>query len=343
MTNGFLLVDKPIGFTSHDVVALVRRGLGERRVGHAGTLDPAATGLLILGVGRSTRLLTFFVGADKRYEAVIRLGMATDTDDAEGSIVQCYGASHVEDKDIALAIRDFTGEIAQVPSTVSAIKVAGKPAHRRVRAGETVKLAERSITVHSFDVDAVTRRDVDGVSVVDIEAEVHVSSGTYVRALARDLGRQLGCGGHLIGLRRTRVGPFDVSESFSQVLDLKHGSVESDPVSVGPCAPVLRDFLVSSAAIASRALPVTTIPNDEARAVLHGQRIASRGESSEPTALISESGELLAVAEAIDGMWRYRVVVGEQAGRRVGESKSHPSGSAVGELLPDPVGRKTDE
>ncbi len=310
-TEGFLLVDKPAGFTSHDIVALVRRALGERRVGHSGTLDPAATGLLVLGVGRSTRLLTFLVGADKRYEAVIRLGMATETDDAEGQVTQRSGAGSVRDEDVVAAIGEFEGKIAQVPSTISAIKVSGKPAHRRVRDGESVQLSERTVTVHSFEIDSIERRWVHDLQVVDVRVRVHVSSGTYIRALARDLGRRLGAGGHLVELRRTSVGPFEVGEAFSGVPDLKRGRGESGPSSGDRSGPDLNEFLVTVDSVATRILPVVTIADDEAGSVLHGQRIPSEKETGEPTALVLESGDLLAVAEAVDGRWRYRVVVGQ--------------------------------
>lgn len=317
MTSGFLLVDKPQGFTSHDIVAIARRELGERRVGHSGTLDPAATGLLILGVGRSTRLLTFLVGADKRYDAVIRLGMDTDTDDAEGRATECAGADHVSDLDVVDAIRCFLGGICQRPSTVSAIKVAGKPAHRRVREGESVQLSERSVTIHSFEADSITRCSVDGVRFVDVAVRVHVSSGTYVRALARDLGQQLGSGGHLVRLRRTSVGPFDVSEAFGGMLDLADRRSNPDSQPDDRSNKNLHDSLINAESVVRRALPVVTISDEETQAILHGQRIASEEPPGEPTALISESGSLLAVAEVDDGAWRYRVVVGEPSPRAV--------------------------
>lgn len=327
MRNGFLLVDKPTGFTSHDIVAVVRRGLGERRVGHAGTLDPAATGLLVLGVGRSTRLLTFLVGADKRYEAVIRLGLATDTDDAEGQIIERSGAGHVGDRDLTASILGFVGRIAQTPATVSAIKVSGKPAHRRVRDGESVQLRERNVTVHSLEVDSIARRWVEDVRVVDVALRVHVSSGTYVRALARDLGRHLGSGGHLVSLRRTSVGPFEVAEGFSGINELA-GRRDNPPS--GPSnrsGPKLQDFLVSAESVVTRALPVAIIANEQADAVLHGQRIVSEKRSDEPTALVSESGSLLSVAETANGMWRYRVVVGEPSPNPGG---GHPMRETLG-------------
>lgn len=210
--SGILLVDKPQSITSHDVVARTRRLAGTRRVGHAGTLDPMATGLLILGINSSTRLLTYLVGQDKEYLATIRLGLTTTTDDAEGEPVDRAdpdAVSRVADDAIAAAIADLTGNISQVPSSVSAIKVDGKRAYALVRAGETVELKSRPVTVSRFDV--LDRRDGDGF--LDLDVRVECSSGTYIRALARDLGTALGVGGHLTSLRRTRIGPFSVDNA----------------------------------------------------------------------------------------------------------------------------------
>jgi len=207
---GFLLVDKPGGLTSHDVVARVRRAFGTRKVGHAGTLDPMATGLLVIGVEAATRLLTFVVGADKTYTATIRLGQSTTTDDADGELVAQAAPDAMAglgDERIRAGIAALTGEISQVPSAVSAIKVDGRRAYDRVRAGEEVVLAARDVTVSRFDV--LASREQDGV--LDLDVVVDCSSGTYIRALARDLGGALGVGGHLTALRRTRVGPFDVA------------------------------------------------------------------------------------------------------------------------------------
>lgn len=209
MHSGILLVDKPQSITSHDVVARTRRLAGTRRVGHAGTLDPMATGLLILGINSSTRLLTYLVGQDKEYLATIRLGLTTTTDDAEGEPVERAepdAVSAVTEAAIAAAVADLTGNISQVPSSVSAIKVDGKRAYALVRAGETVELKSRPVTVSRFDV--LERRDGEGT--LDIDVRVECSSGTYIRALARDLGTALGVGGHLTSLRRTRIGPFSV-------------------------------------------------------------------------------------------------------------------------------------
>lgn len=215
--GAILLVDKAEGWTSHDVVAKSRRALGTRKVGHAGTLDPMATGLLVLGAGPSTRLLTHLVGLDKTYVTTIRLGYATVTDDREGERISTADASAMSDvtpERIAAAAADFTGSISQAPSSVSAIKVNGRRAYDRVRAGETVELQRRPVTVHAFELGEARRRiDGTGAPVIDIDATVRCSTGTYIRALARDLGDALGVGGHLTMLRRTRVGPFDVANA----------------------------------------------------------------------------------------------------------------------------------
>ncbi|WP_370189321.1 tRNA pseudouridine(55) synthase TruB [Aeromicrobium sp.] len=207
---GLVVVDKPAGWTSHDVVARTRRLAGTRTVGHAGTLDPMATGVLLLGVGRATRLLGHLQLADKEYLATMRLGWTTVTDDAEGDLVERADASGVTDDAIRAAVLPLTGDIEQVPTAVSAIKVDGRRSYARVRAGEAVQLPARPVTVSTFEVTDVRHLQVDGLAVVDVDARVVCSSGTYVRALARDLGAALGVGGHLTMLRRTRVGGFDL-------------------------------------------------------------------------------------------------------------------------------------
>ncbi|SDB91289.1 tRNA pseudouridine55 synthase [Raineyella antarctica] len=209
--SGLVVVDKPAGMTSHDVVSRVRRLVGTRKVGHAGTLDPMATGVLILGVNRATRLLGHLALHDKTYEATIRLGQSTVTDDAEGDVVAAAGAGGLDDEAVAAKVATLTGDIEQRPSAVSAIKVDGQRSYARVRAGEQVELPARPVTVSRFDV--LERRDglVDGVAVVDLDVRVDCTTGTYIRALARDLGQALGTGGHLTALRRTRVGGFDLS------------------------------------------------------------------------------------------------------------------------------------
>ena len=206
---GLLVVDKPSGWTSHDVVGRVRRLAGTRRVGHAGTLDPMATGVLILGVERATKLLGYLALHDKAYDATIRLGVTTVTDDAEGDVLETVDASEVSDDAIRSGVAALTGDILQSPSAVSAIKVDGKRSYARVRAGESVELPPRPVTVSRFDVRAIRREG----SVLDIDVTVECTTGTYVRALARDLGAGLGVGGHLTALRRTRVGAFTLPEA----------------------------------------------------------------------------------------------------------------------------------
>jgi tRNA pseudouridine55 synthase len=211
--DGLLVVDKATGLTSHDVVAKLRRIASTRKVGHAGTLDPDATGVLVCGVGRATRLLGHLLLAEKEYEATVRLGVTTSTDDAEGEVLAVRSADGLTDEAIAEAVSSLTGAIEQIPSSVSAIKVDGVRAYARVRAGEAVELAARPVTVSRFD---VLERRGDHLDVA-----VTCSSGTYVRALARDLGEALECGGHLTALRRTRVGPFtlDHARTLEQLAD----------------------------------------------------------------------------------------------------------------------------
>ncbi|MEV0545359.1 tRNA pseudouridine(55) synthase TruB [Nocardia salmonicida] len=209
--GGLVIVDKDSGLTSHDVVARSRKLLQTKKVGHAGTLDPMATGVLVLGVERATKLLGQLLLTTKAYTATIRLGQATNTDDAEGEITATTPALHVTDDEIAAGVAVLTGDIEQVPATVSAIKVDGERAYARVRAGEEVQLAARPVTVSRFDI--LARRDVVDGEFVDLDVTVECTSGTYIRALARDLGAALGVGGHLTALRRTRVGPFTLEHA----------------------------------------------------------------------------------------------------------------------------------
>ncbi|WP_054814210.1 tRNA pseudouridine(55) synthase TruB [Nocardia arizonensis] len=223
LLGGLLVVDKDSGRTSHDVVARARKLLRTKKVGHAGTLDPMATGVLVLGVERATKLLGLLILTTKSYTATIRLGQATTTDDAEGEILATTPAAHVTDEAVAAGVAELTGDIAQVPATVSAIKVDGERAYARHRAGEVVELAARPVTVSRFDV--LARRDVAG-GFVDLDVAVDCSSGTYIRALARDLGAALGVGGHLTALRRTRVGPFTLEHA--RTLDELARAAETD-------------------------------------------------------------------------------------------------------------------
>ncbi|MDO3651242.1 tRNA pseudouridine(55) synthase TruB [Nocardia mangyaensis] len=222
--GGLVIVDKDGGWTSHDVVARSRKLLRTKKVGHAGTLDPMATGVLVLGVERATKLLGQLILTTKAYTATIRLGQATVTDDAEGEVTATTPALHVTDDAIAAEVAALTGDIQQVPATVSAIKIDGERAYARARAGEDVHLAARPVTVSRFEV--LARRDVADGEFVDLDVEVDCSSGTYIRALARDLGAALGVGGHLTALRRTRVGPFTLEHA--RTLDELAAAAEAD-------------------------------------------------------------------------------------------------------------------
>ena len=206
---GLVVVDKPAGVTSHDVVGRCRRIFGTRKVGHAGTLDPMATGVLVVGIERATKILGLLTATDKSYSATIRLGQTTSTEDAEGEVLQTVSADGVTDAQIGEAVATLRGEIAQVPSAVSAIKVGGKRAYQLAREGQVVELAARTIRIDRFDVLAVRRHE----GLVDVDVEVDCSSGTYIRALARDVGADLGVGGHLTALRRTRVGGFGLDQA----------------------------------------------------------------------------------------------------------------------------------
>jgi tRNA pseudouridine55 synthase len=206
---GLVVVDKPAGVTSHDVVGRCRRIFGTRKVGHAGTLDPMATGVLVVGIERATKILGLLTAADKSYSATMRLGQTTSTEDAEGEVLQFVSAHDLTDAQIDVAVAALRGEIAQVPSAVSAVKVGGKRAYTLARKGQAVELAPRNVRIDRFDVLAIRRQD----GLVDVDVEVDCSSGTYIRALARDVGAALGVGGHLTALRRTRVGQFGLEQA----------------------------------------------------------------------------------------------------------------------------------
>lgn len=283
VSPGILLVDKPAGLTSHDVVARTRRAFATRKVGHAGTLDPMATGLLVIGIEGATRLLTYIVGADKTYAATIRLGQTTGTDDAEGEVLTTAAPDawdSVTDEAVSAGIAALTGEISQVPSAVSAIKVDGRRAYDRVRAGEEVVLAARDVVVSRFDLLASRR----GGGHLDLDVIVDCSSGTYIRSLARDLGASLGVGGHLTALRRTRVGPFDVTDAVG--LDELEG------------APTL-----TPGHAAGRILPVLEMSSDQARDLRHGKRLSGQADRLDGAigAAIDPDGLLIGIVEKRGG------------------------------------------
>jgi tRNA pseudouridine55 synthase len=284
-SSGILLVDKPQGWTSHDVVAKTRRLANTRKVGHAGTLDPMATGLLVLGIGSSTRLLTYVVGTDKEYHATIRLGESTTTDDADGEVVGTAPGGAIaalSTDDVLAGIAKLTGEIEQVPSTVSAIKVEGKRAYARVRAGEDVVLEPRPVTISAFELLGYEPVSTNGEpSALDLMVRVECSSGTYIRALARDLGADLGVGGHLTELRRTRVGPFEVADSV--ILD------DLDVAS----------RLMSPATAASALFGSFAMSEQQAIDLSHGKviHIPEHEHVEGPIAAISPSGHLVGLIE----------------------------------------------
>jgi len=279
--DGLVVVDKPAGWTSHDVVARLRRLAGTRRVGHAGTLDPMATGVLVVGVQRGTRLLTHLVGMGKAYTGTIRLGVATLTDDAEGEVTARHDPSALGEPEISAAVAALVGDLMQVPCAVSAIKIDGRRAYARVRAGEDVPLAARPVTVHAFDLLAVRRAEDAGLPVIDLDVAVECSSGTYVRALARDLGAALGVGGHLTRLRRTRVGPFtlDVARTLQQLT----ASFEPYPL---------------DEAAARLGFPPWELDEDAARRLSHGQRLPAPPlvrNAGGPVAAFGPDGRLIAL------------------------------------------------
>jgi tRNA pseudouridine55 synthase len=279
--DGLVVVDKPQGWTSHDVVGRTRRLARTRKVGHAGTLDPMATGVLVLGIGKATRLLGHLALTEKEYDATIRLGQTTVTDDAEGDVVETRDASAVTDEQIAVGVAALTGEIEQVPSSVSAIKVDGVRSYARVRAGEDVELKARPVTVSRFEV--VARRGGE------LDVTVTCSSGTYIRALARDLGAALGVGAHLTALRRTRVGTF----TTGRTLEALEGDFDSF---VTPL-----DEAVATA-FATRALTA-----DEATALSYGKKLEPTGVAGVVGAFDPE-GRCVALLEDADGVARPTVV-----------------------------------
>ncbi|MFF0719593.1 tRNA pseudouridine(55) synthase TruB [Micromonospora sp. NPDC003816] len=289
-TDGLIVVDKPGGMTSHDVVARIRRFARTRRVGHGGTLDPMATGVLVIGVNRATRLLTYVIGADKSYTATVRLGQSTVTDDAEGDVIATTPAGTVTDEAIHAALADLTGEIDQVPSAVSAIKIDGQRAYKRVRSGESVDLPARRVTVSRLDVLAIRREQPD---VVDVDVDVSCSTGTYIRAIARDAGLALGVGGHLTALRRTAVGGFTLAEAAT--LDELE---QRAPEVVG----------VPLAAAADRFFPRRDADADEAKVLSHGGPLEPVGLAG-PYAVFDPAGGLIAIVSERGGRARAEIVL----------------------------------
>lgn len=281
VVSGIVIVDKPAGLTSHQVVGRIRRLAGTRKVGHAGTLDPMATGVLVIGIERATRLLGYLTLNQKEYRATIRLGVGTVTDDAEGEITHTPGVVDLEDSLLQQEISALTGEIRQVPSAVSAIKINGVRSYAKVRSGEQVELAARTVTVSRFDLLARRDLEVDGVPVVDLDVDVACSSGTYVRALARDLGAALGSGGHLTSLRRTRSGVFGIDRARTlEQLEDELGVIGIDTV-------------------AAEVFPVVELDEQQATWVRTGRRLADL-KLEGLTALFAPDGRFLALYRPSD-------------------------------------------
>jgi tRNA pseudouridine55 synthase len=280
--SGLVIADKPGGMTSHDVVARIRRLAGTRRVGHAGTLDPMATGVLVVGVEKATRLLGHLALTEKEYTATIRLGQATDTEDAEGQIVSTAAAGEVSPERLNAAVAALCGEISQVPPVVSAIKVGGQRAYKLTRQGAPPQLEPRTVTVREFTVHDV-RRDGD---LLDADVSVTCTSGTYIRALARDLGVALGVGGHLTRLRRTRVGPYraDGAHTLEELAE---------------------DFVVVPLAdAAAAAFPRLDLTGEQAARLGHGGRLPADGAQSGPVAAFGPDGSLIALVTREAGLYR---------------------------------------
>lgn len=276
--DGYAVVDKEAGWTSHDVVARARRLLGTRKIGHAGTLDPDATGVLVLGVGRATRLLRFVTDSRKSYVGEVVLGVETSTLDASGETTMTHDMAPADADAVAAAARVLTGDILQVPPMVSALKVDGKRLHELAREGKEVERKPRPVTVHRFDVEVIAADT--------IRVEVDCSSGTYIRTLAADLGQLLGGGAHLGSLRRTAVGPFGLDEA-----------VALDAVEVRPVAGMVRG------------LAAQVVDDDGAVAVSHGKPLPDDGGADGPRAIMNADGDLLAVYEREPGRLRPSVVL----------------------------------
>ncbi len=278
--HGFVIVDKPAGMTSHDVVHQIRKLANTKKVGHAGTLDPDATGVLVIGLGKATRLLTFIVADNKTYQATIRLGQSRTTDDAQGEIIETKSCEKITDEAIKNELDKFVGDIQQIPSSVSAIKVDGKRAYDLVRQGEKVELAPRSVHISAIDVHEIKKID----EFIDVAVTVHCSSGTYIRAIARDLGNSLQVGGHLTNLRRTQSGQWSITNA-NKLTDLKPGSLP----------------IISMAQVATSIFPTVTIGQAETEDFIHGRSVRTTHTPAETIAVIDKNPSLIALAHG-DGL-----------------------------------------
>ena len=279
MQHGFLVVDKQPGMTSHDVVSVARRSLGTRKVGHAGTLDPMATGILVLGFNNGTRLLQYITDGDKDYHATIVLGSATVTDDSQGEVINTSDASHISDQQIEDEITKMRGTILQRPSSVSAVKIDGERAYNRVRSGEDVVLPAREVTISTLEILQIRRMG----SAIEVDIHVTCSAGTFIRAIARDCGAALGVGGHLNSLRRTRIAGFGLKRAVT--LDqLKSKDFET----------------LDIADVARSTFAVREIALDEKIELSFGRALAANPDNN-IYAGIDSSNQLIALLQNVDG------------------------------------------
>ena len=285
--HGFVIVDKPAGMTSHDVVHQIRKLANTKKVGHAGTLDPDTTGVLVVGLGKATRLLTFIVADNKTYQATIRLGQNTSTDDAQGEITSQNSCENITDQEISNCLLSFIGDLDQVPSSVSAIKVGGKKAYEIVRSGEKVELTSRKIHISAIDLHEITRLN----NLIDLSVTVHCSSGTYIRALARDIGKKLNVGGHITSLRRIQSGRYKITEALH--LD----NLNLDKIK-----------LISMAEVAMELFPSVKVELDEIQDLIHGRFVRKSHEPAQTIALIDKKPSLVALAQGDGVMLKPHVV-----------------------------------
>jgi tRNA pseudouridine55 synthase len=288
VVSGVLVVDKPIGMTSHDVVQVIRKGTGIRRAGHTGTLDPRASGVLVILIGPAVRLSEYVSASDKRYQATLRLGSSTDTYDSEGEMTNSSPADYVTEEMFEEALSRFVGEIDQVPPPYSAVKVKGKKAYEMARQGEEVELEPRKIQVYSLDLLEWAPPE----AVID----VYCSSGTYVRSLANDLGQVLGCGAHLVGLRRTKSGQFSLRDAVSLRRLQEAFDAGNWYQFLIPAADALSDW------------PTVELDADQVEKVRHGHRVPAPEDSSGLARGISTQGDLVALLEVVEGEWQPKKV-----------------------------------
>jgi tRNA pseudouridine55 synthase len=293
--SGIIVIDKPQGITSHDVVAAVRKKLGTRKVGHAGTLDPMASGVLVIGVNQATRLLDFVVAGIKEYEATVRLGQSTVSDDADGEVVTTTDASHIDDETIVSVFSKFSGKISQVPSKVSAKKVDGKRAHALVREGVEFELKPKEVEIFECEIIDISRLD----AFVDLRIRVKCSAGTYIRSIARDAGEMLAVGGHLTALRRTLVAPVDISIANSLDSDFQ-----------------LVDFhLIDMFNATTKVLPFTQVSREVALEITFGKPLPSDLVDENGVSAIAFDSQIMAIVEKNESLeLSYRAVLTNELG-----------------------------